>query len=302
MKSKTFFIFCLLSSLLAKAFVFPPDSIKHVTRRKITVGCVSGAALAGSLVYLNQAWYKPYGTGNFHFFDDNGEWLQMDKAGHIFTTYQAGRALMSCMTWAGFSKKQSLWIGGSSGFAYMTAIELMDGFSNGWGFSWGDMGANAAGSLLAMSQQATWNDQRVQVKFSFRQTRFPQYRPVLLGQNLGEQILKDYNGQTYWFSANIASFFCRHRSFPRWLNVAVGYGASGMISGNDNYVLVASDGRVIGNERYRRWYLSLDADLTRIRTRSKFLKAVFAAVSWIKIPFPALELSRSKLTAHPFFF
>jgi hypothetical protein len=33
----------------------------------------------------------------------------------------------------------------------------------------------------------------------------------------------------------------------------------------------------------------LDVDWTRIKTRSKFLKTVLTAMTFIKLPFPALE-------------
>ena len=56
---------------------------------------------------------------------------------------------------------------------------------------------------------------------------------MLLGSSLPEQILKDYNGQTYWFSANLHSFFKKSK-IPKWFNIAVGYGAEGMITGNDD--------------------------------------------------------------------
>jgi hypothetical protein len=42
-------------------------------------------------------------------------------------------------------------------------------------------------------------------------------------------------------------------------------------------------------ERYRRFMLSVDVDLTRIPTHSKFLKGVFTVLSFIKIPSPAIE-------------
>ena len=48
-----------------------------------------------------------------------------------------------------------------------------------------------------------------------------------------QQVLKDYNGQTYWLSANIWSFN-KESNFPRWLNVAFGYGADGMLYGENN--------------------------------------------------------------------
>ncbi len=299
MRFTIFFIFYFFAqTTFAKPLVFPADSSKNTRNKKIILGIGSGAAITGSLIYLNQAWYKSYSTGSFHLFNDNGEWLQMDKVGHTFSTYQVGRYMFQTMQWAGFTKNQSIFIGGTSGLAYMTAIEIMDGFSSGWGFSWGDMSANFAGSALCVAQQYFWNEQRIGLKYSFHQTSFPQYRPNLLGSNLSEQILKDYNGQTYWLSVNIASFLKKENKFPKWLNVALGYGASGMISGDNNYVYINSDGSIIGNNRYRKCFLSLDLDFTKIKTKSRFLKSVFSAINCFKIPFPAIELSESKIKGH----
>lgn len=279
----------------------PADSLRPLRARKIVFGTACGAAAAGSLIYLNKAWYQPYASSKFHWFNDDGEWLQMDKAGHCFTTYQTGRLMMQSMRWAGFSEAQSTFIGGASGFAYMTAIEIMDGFSGGWGFSWGDMGMNAAGSALATAQQFFWKEQRISLKFSFHQTTYPQYRPKLLGSDLSEQILKDYNGQTYWLSVNVASFLPKETRFPRWLNIAAGYGAEGMISGDNGYVYVTG-GTIIGNNRYRKILLSLDIDFARIKTKNKFLKSIFSFINCFKLPFPALEFNPSGTRAHLLYF
>jgi hypothetical protein len=70
------------------------------------------------------------------------------------------------------------------------------------------------------------------LNFSFHQTKFASQRPEALGAALNEQILKDYNGQTYWFSFNIHSF-TKDSFFPKWLNLAFGYGGEGMLYGND---------------------------------------------------------------------
>lgn len=302
MKCKIVLLLCLLGHfLLAKNNFSPPDSTKNLRARKIIFAAGAGGAVAGSLVYLNQAWYKSYASAGFHFFNDNSEWLQMDKVGHAFSCYQVGRLMTQSMRWAGFSEKQSIFIGGTSGLMYMTAIEIMDGFSDGWGFSWGDMGANATGAALATSQEYFWKAQRLSLKFSFHQTNLWQYRPNLLGTTLSEQILKDYNGQTYWLSLNVYSFLKKESKFPKWLNVAVGYGANNMIGGN-NYVYVTGEGQVIGNDRYRRWLLSLDIDLTKIKTKSIFLKSVFSAFNCLKIPFPAVELSRGQLGGYAFYY
>jgi hypothetical protein len=66
----------------------------------------------------------------------------------------------------------------------------------------------------------------------------PDLRPNVLGENFLQQTLKDYNGQTYWLSINVASFLSDDTRFPKWLNVAVGYGADGLIGGTENKFLV----------------------------------------------------------------
>ena len=297
-----FFLFFSSQVFFAQQITNVNDSIAHKKIKKIIVGATSGVVATGSLIYLNQLWYKPYASGNFHFFNDDDEWLQMDKAGHAFTTYNVGRMMMGAMNNAGFSKNKSIFIGGSSGLAYMTAIEVMDGFSSGWGFSWGDMAANFGGSALAISQQYFWDEQRISLKYSFHQTSYPPYRPSELGSALIEQTIKDYNGQTYWLSVNISSFLRKENKFPKWINVAFGYGAEGMISGSNNYVVVNSDGSIIGNNRYRKCVLSLDVDFTKIKTKSHFLKGVFSVVNCLKIPFPTIEFGNSSVKFSPLYF
>ncbi len=268
------------------------DTAINFKNRKIILISGSGALITSSLIYLNQQWYKQYNTGKFHFFNDNAEWLQMDKAGHAFTTYQTGRLMMNAFDWAGFTKKQKLLFGGTSGLVYMTAIECMDGFSQGWGFSWGDMLANALGSGIAISQEVFFNQQRIQLKLSYAQSGLAQYNPDLLGKNFYSQILKDYNAQTYWLSINPSSFIKKQNKFPKWLNVAFGYSAYGMLNARYNsFVVQDADGNVLLYKPERRFYFSLDVDLTRIKTNSKVLKRIFSIINIIKFPAPALQYS-----------
>ncbi len=288
--------FFILLFLSVNQFAFAADSLSVLKKRKIVLGVSSAAIAGGTLIYLNQAWYQQYKSSKFHTFNDNDEWFQMDKYGHAFSTYQTGRLMMNAMECAGYSKKNQLVIGGLSGFAYMSVIEVMDGYSSGWGFSWGDMGANALGSGLAIGQKALWNEQRIQLKFSFYSSGYAKYRPDLLGKSFSTQILKDYNGQIYWLSINPSSFMKKETKFPKWLNVAFGYGANGMLGARYNNILVEDeDGNTKFFNRYQQGYFSLDVDLTRIKTRSKVLRSVFSCLNIIKIPFPNLELSEGKL-------
>ncbi len=289
-----FFIFYVfLQSLLGQT-----DSVskRNYQKRKVVLISASAAFATGSLIYLNQVWYSDYKSGQFHFFNDNKEWLQMDKAGHVFSNYQASRLMMNGFKWAGYNRKQTLFIGGTLGFFYLTAVEVMDGYSEGWGFSWGDMAANALGTSLAITQHAFWNEQRIQIKYSFAQSGLAQYNPSLLGENVYSQWLKDYNGQTYWLSVNPSTFLKSDTKFPKWLNLAFGYSAYGMIGGSYNAFLVQDNkGNVLKLDRMRRYYLSLDIDLTRIKTKSKFLKGLFSALNILKIPAPTLQFSNTGL-------
>jgi hypothetical protein len=272
------------------------NSINQIKPKRLILVSGSQALLyTGTLVGLNELWYKNYPRSKFHTFNDNEEWLQMDKVGHFTTAYYISRFGYESYNWCGIEHKKAIWLGGSLGFIYQGTIEMLDGFSSEWGFSWGDFAANTIGSLAFITQQLSWNDQRIVLKYSFRQSGYSYYRPNVLGSNLQENMLKDYNGQTYWLSANIYSFLNEESKFPKWLNIAIGYGANGMTGGNTNPVYIAANGNQIEFERYRQFYLSLDIDLSRIKTKSKLLTIILKSVGFIKIPAPALEFSRSKV-------
>jgi hypothetical protein len=277
----------------------PTDTLNH---KRLTPVIITAATLyAGSMSTLYQLWYKNYPQSNFHFFNDNNEYLQMDKMGHFTTTYYISKLSYNTLRWTGLNETRSVLYGGGIGIAYLTVIEILDGFSKEWGFSLGDMTANTLGSGIFVGQQLTWKEQRIQLKWSYHQTQYAQYRPDLLGRNLGQQWVKDYNGQTYWLSANIKSFLKKESKFPAWLNLAVGYGAEGMTGASGNSYTY--NGMNIPTfTRRRQFYLSGDIDISRIKTRSKTLHLVLNALSFIKIPFPTLEFSQGKVTAHPLYF
>ena len=319
------------------------DTLSHkqkVIRKSILLGSL-GAYSLGSLTFLDLLWYQPYKTSSFHFYNDNSEWCQMDKCGHTFTTYNSARLIMEAMDWAGFeaspfnaslgslstgglkwagfTRKQSIIIGEVFGLLYMSSVEIMDGFSSKWGFSWGDEVANVSGGLLFSLQQYYWKEQRFQLKFSYHPTSYPSYRPNELGSNWAERIIKDYNGQTYWLSINVASFLKKETHFPKWINVSFGYGAKDMVSGQKNVIVypggitavnpVKNQSEIImanGNSyyfyQYRQFYFSLDVDFTKIKTKSRVLKSIFSVVNGFKIPFPTIEYSKNGFKAHGFYF
>ncbi|HTA82792.1 MAG TPA: DUF2279 domain-containing protein [Bacteroidia bacterium] len=270
--------------------------------RLVPLVIAQGALYSGSMVGLNLLWYKNYAHSSFHLFNDNNEWLQMDKFGHTLTAYTLSRIMTALYSWSGLNRSSSANYGSALAMAYQTNIEVFDGFSSAWGFSIGDMVANTAGVSLFGVQEGIWKEQRITMKISFHKSEYAEYRPDELGYNDLESSIKDYNGQTYWFAIAIASFLPKGNKVPNWLCLDFGYGAEGMVGGSANPILYNSNGDEMFFDRYRQYYCSLDVDLTRINTKSDALKALFGTVSFIKIPMPTVEFSRKKLKFHLLYF
>jgi len=276
------------------AFLTPSDSLNRPRLNTIVLSEASIGAI--TLLGLNQLWYADFERSKFHTINDNSAWLQMDKLGHVFTSYQLGKYGSHLLNWSGVSERDQLFYGATLGFSFLTAVEVLDGYSKEWGFSWGDILANGSGTGLYIGQELLWKEQRIALKYSFHQTKYAKQRPDKLGETYLEQTLKDYNGQTYWLSANLHSFF-KESKIPKWLNVAVGYGAEGMLTGTkdvDNQVLTS-------NERYRQYYLSFDLNLSKISTNSKLLRSILDVFNVIKIPFPTLEFNKKGTVFHLFY-
>lgn len=283
------------------------DASGHVKNnsRKWLIGTASVLGYGGSFIFLNEAWYKGYPRSSFHTFNDAGEWMQMDKIGHAWTAYHTSRVNTALWNWAGVSDRRSVLLGSGTSLLYMLSIEYLDGRSAEWGWSWPDAGADIFGASLFAVQQLTWQEQKISIKFSSHRKNYQpesleQRANDLFGKSLQERLLKDYNAQTYWLSLNIRSIL-KNSQLPSWLNIAVGYGADGMLGGYQNLAFdkdgnISFDRRDI--KRLRQWYLAPDIDLTKIKTKSSFLRTVFSVVNVLKIPAPALELSNGKLKGH----
>lgn len=274
------------------------------------VGLGHATVYTGTLLALNQAWYAAYPRSNFHFFNDNAEWLQVDKVGHAWSAYHEGRVSLAAWKWAGANRKQQVLLGGLGGMVFQTAIETLDAFSSEWGWSWGDMAGNCIGTGMLIGQELVWGEQRIAFKWGFQQKRYadPMLKAraeELYGTALLERALKDYNGQSYWLSVNLKSFLPRSR-LPQWFNIAVGYGAEGMFGARRNQWTDKDNPMVEHNrsdiKRLRQFYLAPDIDFTRIHTNRKWLKALFFVLNAFKMPSPALVLSDGKLGMASFYF
>lgn len=272
-----------------------PNEKRRKLVNRLTIG---GYGLAAA--YLGVVWYSQEDLSHFHFFNDSREWLQMDKAGHMFGGYHASRWMIEMYKWSGDPKEKAILKGATVGFLAMSSIEVLDGFGKKWGASIYDVGANALGSGLAVLNQSVWNEDRLQLKVSYRTSSYARdpAHEDLFGSNFPSRFLKDYNGQTLWLSVRVHSFLPEgsfKQVYPRWLNVAVGYSGEGMIGGYGQ-----EEWEIIREREYRQAYLSLDIDFTQIPTKSGVLRTVFSVLNMFRPPLPALQIDQNGMRLRAF--
>ncbi len=283
-----------------------PQQIKRRTR---IMAITQVSIYAGLMAGLYKTWYSKYPQSSFHSFNDWSEWKGMDKIGHTYSAYAQSKAAMELWRWTGIDRKKRIWYGGLAGVAYQTVIETLDGFSAEWGWSWGDISANIAGSALVIGQELAWDEQRVQLKWSFHRKKYNDpaltaRSDELFGATTAERILKDYNGQTYWVSTTLKPFFPTSK-MPDWLQVSIGTGAEGLFGGREN-IARDKDGTVTFYrpeiKRYRQWYLAPDINLSKIKTNKKGIRIALDILNILKFPTPSLEYSNGGLKMNWFHF
>jgi hypothetical protein len=91
------------------------------------------------------------------------------------------------------------------------------------------------------------------------------------------------------------------KGFPRWLCLSAGYGVSGLLGGTTNPVIY-EDGRQVVFSRARRYFFSLDIDLTEIPVKRLWMRRLFSALNMLKIPAPAVEFRSGSFYVHPLYY
>ncbi|MGI9545557.1 MAG: DUF2279 domain-containing protein [Cyclobacteriaceae bacterium] len=291
---------CLIATPTRAQEVIYPDTLNG-KRLTWTIASEVTFFTVGTL-YLSEIWYRDHEPVPFHFYNDLAGWQQVDKFGHMYASYLESILGYKALRKSGVPKKKALIWGGGLGILLQTPIEIFDGLYEDYGFSPTDMVANTLGSLLVIGQELIWDDQRVKMKFSYSPSTYTQYRPGYFGSTELEKLATDYNGHTYWLSFNHDLITPKNWNLPPWLNLAVGYGANGMLYEFENPPYYR--GQPLPEfRRYRQFYLSPDIDLSKIKTRSKFLRTVLSSLNILKVPAPTLEYnSEQGLKVHLLFY
>ena len=282
--------------------LFSQDTLKtKVDKNFYKFLAAEGVVLSGAILYLKHEWYYDKKRVSFHFYNDFKGWNQVDKLGHFYVSYLESNVGYSILKKFNFSEKKALYFGGFQGLILETPIEFLDAYYQGWGFSVSDLVANTLGSVFFIMQQKIFNEQIIKPKLSFSKSIYASEANGLLGKkSLISQFVYDYNGYTYWFSFSPKKIF-KFKKVPKWLNLAIGYGANGMLGEFENKSMYKGE-EIPSFKRYRQFYLSLDIDFSKIRTKSRFVNKIFDGLSYIKIPLPTLELSNKKMKGYFFYF
>ena len=296
------------------------DSTTIFERRQnlIKYGGAATYGLASYWLYNN--WYKNFEQSGFHFFDDYGQWENVDKLGHMQASYMQTDLIHHSLIWAGWSEEKTLLSSAFISLGFQTTVEIMDGFSEEWGFSWSDFVSNILGAGSYVLQEKLWHQQKIKFKVSYWPKSYSntgmnssngsqlfslkERADFLFGNHFFEQSLKDYNAQTIWITSN-PNQWIKTSIWPGWLGVAVGYSADNMYGGFNNSWEHKGEYVNVNQElypRYRQYILAFDYDLTHLKVKGKFMKTLFKLLDIFKWPSPAIELrSNGELHFHLLF-
>ncbi|MGH2574727.1 MAG: DUF2279 domain-containing protein [Ignavibacteria bacterium] len=243
----------------------------------LKTGLVVGTTIGAGIWlhnYQKNAWWSGQRT-KFHFQNDWDYAMYSDKVGHIFDGVFIHNLYKGAFEWSGFKPTTAMWMGTLFSIAYLTDVEIEDGFAREWGFSPGDEIANVLGAFYPVAQYY-WKPLR-EVNFKWSYYPSPEF---LEGEKKGA-FIDDYNGQTVWMSIGINPFLPKaaKKYWPDFLNIAVGYGV-------ENYTDY--------NKRYPNFYIAFDYDLRKLLPgNSKFMKWFKDVINHFRIfPAPGIRINK----------
>jgi len=250
-----------------------PDSLRRslsIPRLALIGGITAGGFVYGHILQ-NDLWWKGE-RSDFHF-DWDHDWtyaLGADKLGHFYFPYLTTNIYRQAFTWAGMDTSSALWAAGGLAFTYQTYIEVRDGFSAAWGFSWGDFAANTLGALYPVAQYHLPPLRNFDVRISFYPSE--KFRNGAYGA-----IIDDYESTFHWLTVNVHDLLPENLrgDYPAWLNIAVGHSVRGLdLKGAGGHEL----------------FLSLDWNLEGLPGDGWFWKLLKENLKFYHLPAPAVKI------------
>lgn len=253
----------------------------------LRLSSMAGLMLTANIIALDyqmDIWYTEE-TNTFHSLDfskDWGKYQQMDKFGHFMDAYFTSDLSGKVYRWSGISGNTSVWLGALTGWLWMLEIELNDAFMADWGFSWGDMLANTAGSTFYVLQQFNYDLLGgIHPKFSWHKS--DAWKEMRYNHD-PKALIEDYEGMTFWVTVNPHHYFPKSwkKTYPEWLApLGIAFGIS------------AKDIGIYPWGGYKEYFVGLDVDLRKLPILDEvdFLKFLKSEVNFLRLPLPTIRFS-----------
>lgn len=199
----------------------PSETSKPLRTRLLISSLALGVVLYGATNWWEDSSgeFRVRNEGWFEADSPNGG---ADKLGHGYSAYVSTRLLTKGFQWAGHSQAQAAQLSAITSAGLLFGVEVLDGFTERYGFSTVDMVMNLAGVGLGLVLEAypRWDE-----RFDFRL----HYWPSDDARRLNEyDPVADYSGQTYLWITKAGGFKAlRAHSWLRYLEFAIGYGTRG---------------------------------------------------------------------------
>ncbi|MGE5352218.1 MAG: DUF2279 domain-containing protein [Acidobacteriota bacterium] len=266
------------------------------TKIKPLTASIVGGIYLGAIVglHINQrnAWWSD-NRGAFHFQEDWFSALQVDKAGHSFGSYIISYVLSEGLLASGVSYDASAIWGSALALAYQTYVETEDGFAKNWGFSPSDWYFDAIGASFFLAQHYNPFLQNITPKWQFVPSEWTG-KPLILRPRT---FIDDYNSSTFWWSVDVYNILGENekRYWPKWLNVAIGYGGDAIDANPD-------PNGPPDQLSVRRYILGLDLNLIRLLPEGGwFWNWARQSLNYIKLPLPAVEFTEKGTRFYVFY-
>jgi hypothetical protein len=276
-KMKRRFLLTAVVFLLMMKCILPQTSSDTVKSnidwgRLAIVGGVTAAWFTFGYVVQNNLWWKG-DKSKFHF-EWKHDWtyaLGEDKFGHFFFPYLLTNIYSQAFEWTGMDKSKSLLYAASFSLFYETFVEIRDGFSKQWGFSWGDFSADFLGAFYPVLQ----NKIPVLKNFNFKISFYPSER-FRNGSN--KVIFDDYESTYDWLSVNVHNLLpiSWRKYYPAFINIAVGHSVK----------------KLDTEDRHHEFYIGLDWNLKALPGNGWFAKLLKRNLNYYHLPAPAIKIYR----------
>lgn len=273
-----------------------PDS----NRGRIISASILGGVYGAFTTWAYFAWYRPRAKYDSIVFLDEG-WFGpdtyaggADKLGHFYGNYAFVRGGVAVLEAGGWERWPALAISAGLTMSFFTAIELKDGYHQGFGFSVQDITANLAGNTVAILLLGfPALDRAFDLRMEYLPTQ--QFIDDLI-DNGGVDAAEDYTGQAFMLAYHLGSIEPLHRTrylgWTRYVDVVLGYQAR-------NYKPEPRD--PVANPREQELYLGLTLDMQalvgelrkNIRPGSAwgpFVGGVRGAFEFVQLPYTTLDV------------